>query len=238
MTPPRLLVIQHDLDDALNELAAPLVEAGLFIETWCTWRSEQPQWPLDSFDGVLSLGGLASVRDEHSIPWISNEIALLQAALASGIPILGVCFGAQILARAAGGRVRRSPVTEIGWYEVDMSPAGTEDPVLGSLGPRPLVFQAHYDTIDLPAGAVALGTTGDLVQAFRLGRNAWGVQFHIEANPSVVYSWLAVYRDAFLEAGVDIDRLRLDTGTGGRGYRQGSWQVGAAFAAQVAGVEN
>lgn len=165
--------------------------------------------------------------------WIRAEIALLEQALARGIPILGVCFGAQLLARAAGGRVYRSPVTEIGWYEVDMAPEAAADPVLGSLGPRLHVFQSHYDTFDLPAEATVLGRTGDLTEAYRIGDRAWAVQFHIEANPSLVFSWLAVYKDAMLKAGVDIDELRLFTASYASEYRQVPWHLATAFAGEV-----
>jgi GMP synthase (glutamine-hydrolysing) len=230
MTNPRLLVIQHDLDDALNELAPPLVAAGLNLDTWCTWREEEPRWPLEEFSGVLSLGALASVRDEATVPWIAAETALLSRALDRGLPVLGVCFGAQALARAAGGQVLRSPVTEIGWFDVVMEPEASKDPVLGALGTTFPAFQSHYDTFELPPGTSVLGTTGDLIEAYRVGDSAWGVQFHIEANPSVVYGWLAVYRDAMDEAGVDIDELRASTRSNWADYRKRSWQVGAAFA--------
>jgi GMP synthase (glutamine-hydrolysing) len=233
MASPRLLVIQHDLDDSLNELAAPLADAGLVIDTWCTFRSDAPPEPLGSFDGVLSLGALASATDEDSTPWIRGEIAVLEEALARRMPILGVCFGAQLLARAAGGRVYRSPVTEIGWFRVDMEPEAATDPVLGSLGPNMHVFQSHYDTFDLPAEATVLGRTGELTEAYRIGDRAWAVQFHIEANPSLVYSWLAVYKDAMVKAGVDIDELRRFTASYWREYRQASWDLATAFAGEV-----
>ncbi|MEZ5119818.1 MAG: hypothetical protein R2686_07935, partial [Candidatus Nanopelagicales bacterium] len=98
MNPPRLLVIQHDLDDPLNELAPPFVVAGLQVDTWCTWNDEQSPWPLEQFAGVVSMGALASVTDEASVPWIRNEVALLGQALERGMPVLGVCFGSQSLA--------------------------------------------------------------------------------------------------------------------------------------------
>lgn len=233
MTVPRLLVIQHDLDDALNELAPPFIVAGLQVDTWCTWHDEQSPWPLEEFSGVVSMGALASVRDEATVPWMRNEIALLSRALQRGLPILGVCFGSQALARAAGGQVRKSPVTEIGWYDVAMPPDAARDPVLGSLGRTFPAFQWHYDTFDLPSDATVLATAGDLIEAYRIGESAWGVQFHIEANPSVVYGWLGTYRDAIDEAGIDVEELRAATERNWLEYRRRSWEVGAAFAAQV-----
>lgn len=182
---------------------------------------------------MLSLGALASARDKTKVPWIRSEIGLLSRALDRGMPILGVCFGAQVLARAAGGQVRRSPVTEIGWFDIALSAAASTDPLLGSLGTAFPAFQSHYDTFDLPPAATVLGTTGDLVEAYRIGESAWGVQFHIEANPSVVYGWLAVYREAMDTAGVDIAELRDATQRNWVEYRRRSWQVGSAFAELV-----
>ena len=126
---PRLLVIQHNLDDSLNDLGGALVAAGLRIDTWCTFRTEAPPFPLQLFDGVLSLGGTDSVADEAQLGWIVHERRLIEDALAAGIPILGVCFGAQMLARSAGGEVLPAPSSEIGWHEVQMSPAAAIDPV-------------------------------------------------------------------------------------------------------------
>jgi len=147
------------------------------------------------------------------------------------MPTLGVCFGAQLLARAAGGRVYRSPVTEFGWHEVDTAPEAAADPVLGSLGPNLYVFQSHYDTFDLPAEATVLGRTGELTEAYRIGDRAW--EFHIEANPSLIYSWLAVYKDAMLKAGIDIDELSRFTASHWREYRQVSCDLSTAVASEV-----
>lgn len=102
-------MIQHDLDDALNELAPPIIVAGLQVDTWCTWHDEQSPWPLDEFAGVVSMGALASVTNETSVPWIRSELELLSRALERGVPILGVCFGSQSLARAAGVRSVNRP---------------------------------------------------------------------------------------------------------------------------------
>lgn len=167
-------MIQHDLDDALNELAPPIIVAGLQVDTWCTWHDEQSPWPLDEFAGVVSMGALASVTNETSVPWIRSELELLSRALERGVPILGVCFGSQSLARAAGGQVRKSPLTEIGWHDVTMTSHAETDPVLGSLGKEFPAFQWHYDTFDLPPDATVLATAGDLIEAYRVGDSAWG----------------------------------------------------------------
>ena len=112
-------------------------------------------------------------RDERtSVPWIRSELELLSQALERGVPILGVCFGSQSLARAAGVRSVNRP-TEIGWHDVTMTSHAETDPVLGSLGKVP-AFQWHYDTFDLPPDATVLATAGDLIEAYRVGDSAWG----------------------------------------------------------------
>jgi GMP synthase (glutamine-hydrolysing) len=231
MTPPHLLVVQHNLDDSLNELAVPLVEAGLHIDTWATWLGDEPPSPAASYDGVLSLGGLDSAADEPRLPWVAAERALLAEALDLGLPVLGVCFGAQILARAAGGRSHPATRSEIGWCPVDLEPAASDDLLLSAFPSRFHAFQYHYDTVDLPEGAVVLGRNDELIQAYRIGDRAWGLQFHIEANPGLVYAWLGTYRADMDKANVDIDDLRSFTASYYPQYRELTWAVGAAFAA-------
>ncbi len=218
----------------MGELANPLVEAGLHLETWPTWVSATLPWALDSFDGVLSLGSVESVRHEEQTPWIRTELAVLEQAIERGMPILGVCFGAQALARAAGGSVHPSSVAEVGWYEVDINDAGQVDPVIGTLGERLQVMHYHFDTFTLPDDAEVLGTTGDVLQAYRLRNRAWGIQFHIEANPSVVYAWMAAFGDDMAKSGVNFDDLREQTRANWLTYRQRAWDLGTAFAHNVA----
>lgn len=234
MTSPRLLVIQHNLDDGPNELGAPLAAAGLYIDVWDTRIYAEPPNPLDVYDGVLSLGGLHSAADEDGRPALTAERELLAEALEHRTPILGVCLGAQILARAAGGSSHPADQAEIGWCSVDLEPAAEGDRLLGGLGRGMQVFQYHYDTFALPDEATVLGRNGELTEAYRIGDNAWGLQFHIEVNPGQVYGWLGTYGDEMSHAGVDLDELRAVTAGYGPTYRDLTWRVGAAFAEVVA----
>ena len=230
----RLLVIQHEANAPLGELANPFVAAGLHLETWPTWITDQPPWDLSSFDGVVSLGSVESVRGEHSTPWIHSELKVLDVALQRDMPILGVCFGAQALARAAGGTVISSPIPEFGWHPVDMTESGQIDAIAGSLGERLQVMQYHFDTFVLEGvDAEILGVNGDLLQAYRIGSHAWGIQFHIEANPSVVYAWIAAFEEDMRSAGVDFDTIRRETRENWQTYRQRAWDLGTAFAHEV-----
>lgn len=233
MSRPRLLVIQHNLDDHLNELAGPLVDAGLAIEPWFTSARPAPRVDAAEVDGVLSLGALVGVNDEDRHAWMAIERKLLEKALANGTPILGVCFGAQLLASIAGAEVRRARSAEIGWVPVEMDPAAAGDPVLGVLGARPHVFQYHYDTFDEPGSGAILGRTGAVNQALRVGDHAWGVQFHIEVSVGAITSWVGTYGEEMQGHGVDLDELAAETAARWKDYRGLARDLAQAFALEV-----
>jgi len=233
MRPPRLLVIQHNLDDHLNELAGPLTDAGVSIEPWFTYARPSPKLDAFEYDGVLSLGALVGVKDEGEHPWMSVERAVLEKAIANGTPTLGVCFGAQLLASIAGAPVIRARAAEIGWTPVEMDAAAADDPVLGALGPRPHVFQYHYDTFGEPANGTILGRTGSVNQALRIGDRAWGVQFHIEVSPGAIYSWIGTYGEEMQGHGVDLEALAAETAQRWKTYRKLARDLADAFAREV-----
>jgi GMP synthase (glutamine-hydrolysing) len=134
-------------------------------------------------DGVISLGGDMSALDDQTFPFIRREIDLLHSAHGRGIPILGICLGAQLLARALDGDVRPGSGREIGWLDVEFIEA---DDVVGPAGCRSR-FLWHFDSIGLPPGATALARTAECWQAFRVG-SSYGVQFH----PEVGRDWARV----------------------------------------------
>ncbi len=103
----------------------------------------------------------------------------MRDVIAEGVPVLGVCLGAQMLARSAGAAVQPAREPEIGWFDVSLTPDGAADPVLRALPPTASVFQWHHYTFDLPRGGSALADSETCLQAFRLdGKPAWGIQFH------------------------------------------------------------
>lgn len=232
---PHLLVIQHNLDDGLNELGAPLAAAGLYLDVWDTRLFAEPPHPLSTYDGVVSMGGLDSAADEAGKPAVTAERELLSEALERRTPILGICYGSQLLARAAGGSSFPADRAEIGWCSIDLEPEAESDALLASSPSSMHVFQYHYDTFALPAGATVLARNGDLIEAYRIGENAWGLQFHVEANAGLVYGWLGTYGAEMRKAGVDLDDLRSFTSTYGPTYRDLTWRVGTTFAAVVTG---
>jgi len=143
---------------------------------------------VDEAQGLIVMGGAMSVND--SLPWLRQEERCLVRAISSGIPIFGVCLGAQLLAKCLGARVSPMGCKEIGWYPVRFTEDARQDPLFEGLAPEETVFQWHGDTFELPAGSVRLAES-DLCanQAFRSGSNLYGVQFHPEVTPGIIDSW-------------------------------------------------
>jgi GMP synthase (glutamine-hydrolysing) len=179
-------------DEARTELFAPVVQdAGHSLDEWSFVWGTPPARPLDSYDAVLVFGGAMHADQDAHHPWLREETMWLQQLLHRHQPVLGVCLGVQLLARAAGSWV--GPVkggAEIGWYDVELTDAGTADPVLGALPRSFEALQWHHYTYGLPAGAVELARSETCTQAFRLGDACWGVQFHPEVTRTQLDGWL------------------------------------------------
>lgn len=140
--------------------------------------------------GAVVMGGPMNVDEVGRFPALAAEREWLAEAVRRELPLLGICLGAQLLARALGAEVRRAEGPEIGFAPVEVSDPG--DPVLGALAPATEVLHWHGDVFDLPDGARPLASSARTEhQAFRLG-NAWGVLFHPEADLALVEAWLAV----------------------------------------------
>ena len=139
---------------------------------------------------MLVFGGAMHADQDDRHPWLRDENLFLQRLFDLHVPTLGVCLGAQLLAKAAHARVRPLREPEIGWYDVELTEAARDDPVFGRLPERFAAFEWHYYTYDVPAGAVELARSEHCTQAFRLGDSVWGVQFHPEVAESQIGSWV------------------------------------------------
>jgi GMP synthase-like glutamine amidotransferase len=138
----------------------------------------------------MVFGGSMHPDQDDRFHWLAHEEEFLADVLAARVPVFGVCLGAQMLARAAGAAVRPASAAEIGWYEIDVTPAGVSDPVLGRLPASATVFEWHHYTFDIPPGGVELARSATCTQAFRLAdRPAWGIQFHAEVTLQMLTSW-------------------------------------------------
>jgi GMP synthase (glutamine-hydrolysing) len=235
---PSVLVVLHDVDDNLGELAPPLADAGVRIVMWDVTRDPDGGPTLDQLDrfgGIISLGAYAGVRDEAEQPWMPLEKALMQRALETRMPVLGLCFGAQLLAAAAGAAYRPSPVPELGWTRVTPTPEAAADPIVAPLSADGdlSVFHYHFDSFELPEGATLLGETNGIIEAFRVGECAWGLQFHLEVGLATQLAWIAGDRPGFARVGADPTAQETLSHDNWREYRDRAHAVGAAFANEV-----
>jgi GMP synthase-like glutamine amidotransferase len=125
------------------------------------------------------------------LPYIRRELELIAEAARLGMPILGVCLGAQLIAKAAGSRVYKNQVQEIGWYPIHWTEAAARDPVHQGLSGSDTVFHWHGETFDLPAGAELLASSDACRnQAYRVGSNIYGLQYHLEVTPAMIADWI------------------------------------------------
>jgi GMP synthase (glutamine-hydrolysing) len=140
--------------------------------------------------GLIVLGGEMNADQLDAYPFLRSVRNLMGEALSEGVPVLGVCLGAQIMTRALGAKVTPAPVREIGFLPVKATATGSSDPVLEPFAPESTVFQFHEDECELPTGCELLFEgTGVSVQAFRAGAAAYGVQFHFEVTGREIESW-------------------------------------------------
>ena len=155
------------------------------------------------YDLVVVLGAVWSVYDDATIgSWIHRELDFVRRAHDAGKPILGICFGGQVLSAALGGTVSRAPVPEFGWLTLDSDAPG-------GLSPGPW-FQWHYDRFTVPDGATEIARNANGPQAFRRGRSL-GLQFHPEVDRALLAEWLVIGGDELRTHGVDPDAMAAET---------------------------
>ena len=185
-----ILLVRNDAFETFGVAPAAFAAAGSSTRIWDAIDGE-PAPALDDVSGVVVFGSSYNVEHADEHPFIERTAAMSLEAVSRGLPLLGVCFGAQLLAWALGGEVRKAPVREVGFEPIRPSATAATDPVLSIYDDGDHVFQWHMDTYDLPDGAELL-VTGDRVtnQAFRLGGRTWGVQFHFEIDVDEIELWL------------------------------------------------
>jgi GMP synthase-like glutamine amidotransferase len=190
MPRPRILIVMHQDNCGPALWDGPLAAAAEPI-TLRPYAGDPVPASADGYDGVLVLGGAMGVGDTATVAWLAPVMALLRRAVADGVSVLGVCLGAQLLAAACGGTVRRAPQgPEIGVFPLDTLPAAADDPLLAAADGAPALMW-HYDEVsEPPPGAVVLARTDHCaIQAYRIGGHAWGLQFHPEAGAASAAAW-------------------------------------------------
>jgi GMP synthase (glutamine-hydrolysing) len=185
---PRVLVVQHVPWEGPHRIGRALTDAGLALDVRQPLSGDSlPEHP--EIAAAVFMGGPMNVDETQRYPGLLAEREWLAGAVAADLPILGVCLGSQLIARALGADIRPGPAKEIGWAPVRVH--DEKDPILGGLSPACDVLHWHGDTFDLPDGAKHLASSDQTkVQAFRV-RNAWGLLFHAEADAALTERWLA-----------------------------------------------
>jgi len=175
-------------------LFAPVLEAcGANVRVIDVEQGQALPDRLDGVDLLVVMGGPMNAYQEREHPYLATEDALLRQALADDVPVMGVCLGAQLLAKAADASVYRAPVEEFAWGRVQLTPAGRNDPLFDGTDSPMLVFQWHQDTFDVPAHGEWLASSDAVPnQAIRVGRRAYGLQFHIELDRRLLDLWMTV----------------------------------------------
>jgi GMP synthase (glutamine-hydrolysing) len=197
---PTVLVVQHDLDSPLAALEPPLAALGVRTVTW--YALSQPEPPAGAFDGLIVLGGIVNPDGTAGDAPLQREREAIAEAHARGLPVLGVCLGAQLIAQALDGSAERMPAGEAGWILVEFAEAAASDALLAG-APRELeVHEWHNYACIPPAGAVVLAQSPACVQAFRVGATTWGLQFHVEVTRPVLEEWCAAAQDELDELGM------------------------------------
>jgi len=220
---PRTLILQHEAATPPGHMNAWLAEQSARVEVLRIDEVEPQARPTD-FDLIVSLGSEFAAFDD-SIPFVPREVRFFEEAIESGVPILGLCFGGQLLARVLGSRVYRSQQSEIGWL-----PVRTNDPDLVGTGPW---FQWHFDVFTAPPGARLIAETDVCAQAYVAGRSL-GLQFHPEVTPEIMDEWVSVYPHELEAEGVDPRGLLEETRRRAAESRAATWRLLDGFRDEVA----
>jgi GMP synthase (glutamine-hydrolysing) len=186
-----ILALRHVPHEGLGLLADVFVDRRLAYEVLDMPGHDSRSFDTDQWAGLIVLGGPMNVDEIDRFPFLAAEARWIQQAVAADLPVLGICLGAQLLAKASGARVYPNAVKEIGWYPVEWTSDVATDAIFHGCHASSYVFQWHGDTFDLPRGATLLATSPQCRnQAFRVGQTAYGLQFHIEVTAPIIAEWL------------------------------------------------
>ncbi len=215
-----VVVLQHIACEPPGEYEAVLLERGARLHR-VELDEGDPLPSFDRFDAIVAMGGPMSVNDDADLPWLTAEKRAIGDAVRAGMPYFGACLGVQLLAASLGARVYSGPDPEVGVLPVTLTDEGAADPLFAGLPRSFPTLQWHGDTFDLPEGATLLASSPAYPhQAFRVGRGAYGVQFHVEVLPEMAREWALVP-----EYAAYADRV---LGDGGMGRLMGEFDAAQA----------
>ncbi|GAB4259290.1 MAG: glutamine amidotransferase [Thermoleophilia bacterium] len=222
-----IVVLQHSPRDPLGALTPPLEKATRLVTVRGYEDLAAARALVDdliahqAYAGVIALGGPMGVYDRHAVPHLQLSMDVIADALRRGAPFLGLCLGSQLLAEVLGSPVfpgaRRSLAPEVGFLPLSLTDAGRKDPVMRLFDSGEPVMLWHEDTHDLPRNAVLLASSATYaVEAFRVGDRTYGLQFHPEATPETIATWVEEDRRRLGELGLAANAVVDDA----RRYRE------------------
>jgi|TARA_B100000959_G_scaffold278860_1_gene337968 GMP synthase-like glutamine amidotransferase len=161
---------------------------------------------LNDYSAIIILGGPMNVYEERKYPFLKKENSSIKEALKINKPMLGICLGAQIIARAAGAKVYPAKRKEIGWFTLNLTTGGIENDVFRGLERQFTVFQWHGDTFDIPSGSIKLAKSNLFPnQAFSIGKTIYALQFHLEVTKKMILEWVNRYEDELVTLKEEVD---------------------------------
>ena len=185
-----ILYVKHIDKEGPVTLGTFFAEQKMSSQTIELWRGDALPDDISGYQAIVVLGGPMNVYEEDQYPFLRAEHAFIQKVVQQRIPYLGICLGAQLLAKACGARVGKSPEKEIGFCDLLLTPAGKKDFLFRGLDDKMRVFQWHEDSFAIPPGSENLASSsGCPQQAFRVGPCAYGLQFHIEISEQTIREW-------------------------------------------------
>jgi len=191
----RIAIVENTAITHHGQVGVALHEVGARVRQYRPFADGQLPEP-GSFDGLVVFGGEQSALSDATHPYLPALAALMASQAAAGVAVLGICLGAQVMARGLGAQNRLGAALEFGWCEVGLTADGLGDPVLGALPGAFPTFEWHSDTFSLPPGAAHLAHSPTApAQAYRAGRAGYGMQFHFEASRAVVADWTRIFPD-------------------------------------------
>jgi len=205
----KIYVLQHHPVENLGNIADALEGAALAWQYVHVNDGQAVPASMKGAGGLIVMGGPASVYQTERYPWLRDEMRLIEDAVKSNLPVLGVCLGAQILAAALGAKVDRNPNgKEIGWHPIRLSDAAKDDRLMRDLPATMTPFHWHGDIFDLPPGAVSLASSDKTpCQAFRHGDKTYGFQFHFEVTQESVVAMANAFAKDLVRENIPADRM-------------------------------
>jgi GMP synthase (glutamine-hydrolysing) len=234
----KIYVLQHHPVENLGTIADALEGAALAWQYVRVADGQPVPADMKGAGGLIVMGGPMAVYQTDRYSWLRDEMRLIEGAVKSNLPVLGVCLGAQIVAAALGAKVERNPKgKEIGWHPVRLHDSAKDDRLMRALPATMTPFHWHGDIFELPPGAVSLASSDKTpCQAFRHGEKAYGLQFHFEVTRESVAAMADAFAKDLIRENIAADRMIAEAEEFIAPIEKISYEVFSRWAAPIQGM--